>query len=234
MASHSILASMFRLPLNNTEDPSSMGLQTVTNTADTSATGKHAGGSGSAAIQHRWQLHRERLIRCRPICQNMAQRSDPDISGFKPDQQKTRLLERLTYGTNYNWLNLPLTFRHRQSCSVLGYKINDNSTAGIGAAYNIGLAPTGIIFISQSGRGASQLYGLADKEKFLCNKWVWKKLFNSVQSLSQFANKTYGRTAAGGDWKKVSYFCQAPREYATALGFPKLPSNAQTQPYFSE
>jgi len=71
---------------------------------------------------------------------------------------------------------------------------------------------------------------LAIKKNFYVISGYEKNYLTQFNSLSQFANKPYGRTAAWWGLKKSIVFLPAPREYATALGFPKLPSNAQNQP----
>jgi hypothetical protein len=66
---------------------------------------------------------------------------DKDVPDFKPNSQRTKsFLKRLEYGTNFQF-GQSTTFLPASSDIglQLGYKLSDKSSAGIGAAYKLGL-----------------------------------------------------------------------------------------------
>jgi hypothetical protein len=66
---------------------------------------------------------------------------DKDVPDFKPNSQRTKsFLKRLEYGTNFQFGQSTHFLPASSDIGLqLGYKLSDKSSAGIGAAYKLGL-----------------------------------------------------------------------------------------------
>lgn len=143
LARHSMLASLFRLPADYGSDASTAGYQTrdqvqrlLSQQAGTS------GLAGQALLQQQLQTAHDRLT----TMQNQLSRygiggQELDMPHFRPNHQKTKpFIKRLVYGTNLQLAKASTYFPATGELGLsIGYRINDNSTAGIGISYNFGL-----------------------------------------------------------------------------------------------
>ena len=145
MKKNSMLASLFRMPADDPNDPAYLqslaGLQTR---AQINQLMQNQLGTGPNALQQLQSSVQQAQGQMQQMKDKMAQygtsSSDEEIPDFKPNQQKTKsVLKRLELGTNTqsqrsNGL-LPVTSDIGAS---LGYKLNDRSVIGVGASYKMG------------------------------------------------------------------------------------------------
>jgi hypothetical protein len=149
---NSMLASLFRLPGGDPDDPANMaslaGLQTraqVNNLIQTQIT---AGGpNAQAQLQQNLQAAQSQLNQLKNKVLQMGggnSDADPDSyrepEGFKPNNQKTKtFMQRLEYGANIQSQKATNFFPVTSDIGLsLGYKLNDKSVIGIGASYKLG------------------------------------------------------------------------------------------------
>lgn len=144
---NSMLASLFRLPGGDPNDPANMaslaGLQTraqVNNLIQTQIT---AGGpNAQQQLQQNLQAAQSQLNQLKNrVLQMGGGSSDADMpEGFKPNNQKTKtFLQRLEYGANIQSQKATNFFPVTSDIGLsLGYKLNDKSVIGIGASYKLG------------------------------------------------------------------------------------------------
>lgn len=143
LTKHSLLASLFPLPADNSSNSSLQGLQTrdqVQQILQQQVSGGGAGGQ--AAVDQQMSQAQSQLSSMQTnLSKYGVGGQDLDMPDFKPDQQKTKtLLGRLTYGFNLQLAKSSTYYPATGNLGLsLGYKINDKSTVGIGASYNIGL-----------------------------------------------------------------------------------------------
>jgi hypothetical protein len=149
---NSMLASLFRLPGGDPNDPANMaslaGLQTraqVNNLIQTQIT---AGGPNARQqLQQNLQAAQSQLNQLKNKVLQMGggnSDADPDSyrepKGFKPNNQKTKtFMQRLEYGANIQSQKATNFFPVTSDIGLsLGYKLNDKSVIGIGASYKLG------------------------------------------------------------------------------------------------
>jgi len=195
MAQHSMLSSMFRLPGNSPSDATALGLQLrdqVQQILQQQVSG--AGQGGAAAVQQQMSAAQSQIEKMQTnLSKYGAGGSDPDISGFKPDQQKTRTFwKRLSYGTNLQLAKSSTYFPATGSLALsLGYKISDNGTVGIGAAYDIGLGSSwSHIHFSSQGIGLRSFIDWKIKKSIYLMGGYERNYLMQFTSFSQLANKT--------------------------------------------
>jgi hypothetical protein len=142
MQKHSQLASLFRLPDNYGTPESLAGLQTRAS-VQSQLQQRFAGTSVTPQqyIQQQMGQGQAELSKLKDkISKFGGGDSDMDMPDFKPNSQKTKsFLKRIEYGANVqsqktNGL-LPVT---SDMALTAGYKLNDKSVIGIGAAYKVG------------------------------------------------------------------------------------------------
>jgi hypothetical protein len=149
MKKNSMLASLFRMPGN--DDPANAmalsGLQTRASVNSLVQARLGSGGTNAqAAMQQNMQAAQAQLATLKSQISrysggsygNSAEVAMPD---FKPNNQKTKsFLKRLELGTN---LQTQKDTRYFPATSDLGlsvgYRLNDKSVVGVGAAYKLGL-----------------------------------------------------------------------------------------------
>ncbi|MFP5043022.1 hypothetical protein [Parasediminibacterium sp. JCM 36343] len=142
MAKNSQLASLFRVPDNYGTPQALAGLQTRASIQQLLQSKLGAAGGPSAnyfsqQVQAAKQQMGQLKDKVNSACGSSSDMAMPD---FKPNSQKTKsFLKRLEYGCNIqsqrpNGL-LPVS---SDIALTVGYKLNDNATAGIGASYKLG------------------------------------------------------------------------------------------------
>jgi hypothetical protein len=144
---NSMLASLFRLPGGDPNDPANMaslaGLQTRAQVNSIIQTQLSAGGpNAQQQLQQNVQAAQAQLNQLKnKVLQMGGGSSDADMpEGFKPNNQKTKtFLQRLEYGANIQSQKANNFFPVTSDIGLsLGYKLNDKSVIGIGASYKLG------------------------------------------------------------------------------------------------
>ncbi len=148
MQKNSQLASLFRLPDNYGTAESLAGLQTRASVQSqlqqrfgTGSFSGPAGGAGGGFVQQQMQAAQGELNKLKDKVNKLGGgSSDIDMPDFKPNTQKTKsFLKRLEYGANVQSQKtnslLPVT---SDLALTMGYKLNDKSVIGVGAAYKLG------------------------------------------------------------------------------------------------
>jgi len=157
MKNNSQLAGLFNLPGNYGAAGALTGLQTCSQVQQLIQEQVAAGGPGGmAALQSNVQAAEQQLDQFKDKLNGLGGGSgDIDLPDFKPNNEKTKtFLQRLEYGTNFQTTRTNTFFPTVTDLGLsVGYKLNDRSTAGIGASYKIGWG-NGINHIALSGQGA--------------------------------------------------------------------------------
>lgn len=145
---NSMLASLFRLPGGDPNDPANMaslaGLQTRAQVNSIIQTQLSAGGpNAQQQLQQNVQAAQAQLnqLKNKVLQMGGGSSSDADMpEGFKPNNQKTKtFLQRLEYGANIQSQKANNFFPVTSDIGLsLGYKLNDKSVIGIGASYKLG------------------------------------------------------------------------------------------------
>jgi len=146
MKKNSLLASLFRMPVDDPNDPAYLaslaGLQTRSQVNSLIQNQIAAGGQNAQqAFQQNVQQAQSQIQQLKDRVNKLGGgSSDAELPDFKPNNQKTKsFLERLELGTNVQSQKgngfLPATSDLGLS---VGYKINDKSIIGIGASYKVG------------------------------------------------------------------------------------------------
>ncbi|MGC4038694.1 MAG: hypothetical protein QM764_22210 [Chitinophagaceae bacterium] len=147
MHKNSLLASLFRLPSDDSNDPGyaqiANGLQTRSQVNQFIQS--QLGSGGPAALQQvqgNIQQGADMLQQLKNKVTQYGSSSDDIMpEGFKPSAQKTKSFwKRLEYGTNIQSQRAQYFFPATSDIGLsVGYKLNDRSVIGIGAAYKLGL-----------------------------------------------------------------------------------------------
>ncbi|MES1222241.1 MAG: hypothetical protein ABUT20_42490, partial [Bacteroidota bacterium] len=143
MQKNSMLASLFRMPGNDANDPAYLqslaGLQTRSQV--NALIQNQIGNAGPGAMQQ----VQANISEAQNALQQLKGKvekygsgaNDGDIPDFKPNNQKTKtFLQRLEYGSNMQTQKTNSLFPVTSDIGLsVGYKINDKSVIGIGASY---------------------------------------------------------------------------------------------------
>jgi len=144
---NSMLASLFRLPGGDPDDPANMaslaGLQTRAQVNNLIQTQISSGGpNAQQLLQENLQASQSQLNQLKNnVLQMGGGSSDADMpENFKPNNQKTKtFLHRLEYGANVQSQKATSFFPTTSDIGLsLGYKLNDRSVLGIGGSYKLG------------------------------------------------------------------------------------------------
>lgn len=142
MQQHSELASLFRLPDNYGAPQSLAGLQTRAQVQQQiQAQLASAGPNAQQYLQQNLQAAKSQLNQLKDKINKLGGSSgDMEMPDFKPNDQKTKnFWQRLEYGTNFQTARSNYFFPTTTDLALsVGYKINNNSTIGIGASYKMG------------------------------------------------------------------------------------------------
>ncbi|MGC4036054.1 MAG: hypothetical protein QM764_08835 [Chitinophagaceae bacterium] len=177
MHKNSLLASLFRLPSDDPNDPGyaqlANGLQTRSQVNQFIQ--NQLGSGGPAALQQVQGNIRQGSDMLQQLKNKVTQygSSSDDVmpEGFKPSAQKTKsFFKRLEYGTNIQSQRAQYFFPATSDIALsVGYKLNNRSVIGIGAAYKLGLG-NGWNHMQFSQQGAG-LRSFIDW-KFKGNFWI--------------------------------------------------------------
>ena len=197
MRRNSMIASLFRLP-GDPNNPAYMaslgGLQTraqVNNFIQQQVTS--GGPNAQAQFQQNIQQGQFQMQQLKNKLMQFGGGSSDDImpQGFKPNNQKTKsFLKRLEYGTNIQAQRSTNFFPATTDLGLsVGYKLNDKSVIGVGAAYKVGLGH-GWDHMELSSQGA----GLRSYVDWKIKGSIWisggyemnyKSMFNSIDQLKE-------------------------------------------------
>jgi hypothetical protein len=161
MKKNSMLASLFRMPVDDPNDPAYLaslaGLQTRSQVNSLIQNQIAAGGAGAQ------QQFSQNLQGAQSLLQQLKDKinkwgggNSDDVmpEGFKPNNQKTKsFFQRLEFGTNIQTQKSTNFFPTISDVGLsLGYKLNDRSIVGLGTSFKVGWG-TGWnnIHISQQG-----------------------------------------------------------------------------------
>ena len=147
MKKHSMLASLFRMPVDDPNDPTYLaslaGLQTRSQVNALVQNQIAAGGPGAQQqFSQNLQGAQSQLQQIKDKINKLGGGNSDDImpEGFKPNDQKTKSIwQRMELGTDFQTQRATDLFPVTSDIGIsLGYKLNDKSVIGIGASYKMG------------------------------------------------------------------------------------------------
>lgn len=219
MKENSQLASLFRLPGNNSTGnmaQSLAGLQTRASVQGMIQQRIAAGGPDAMAqIKQNLAMAHAEIDKLKDKINKLGGgSSDVDLPDFKPNSQKTKsLLQRLEYGFDVQFgKNNSLMPSTSDLALSLGYKLNDKSVAGIGMSYKLGLGSLQHINLTSEGLGLRSYMDW--KAPFGSSKWgmlgnIWLSAgyemnynagFKNIEQLKDY--NAWQRSALAGLTKK--------------------------------
>jgi hypothetical protein len=201
LAQHSMLASMFRLPAGYEDGSAVQGLQTKDQVQKVLQQQASSGGQGSAAaIDQQMQQAKSQLTNMQSNLSKYGVGGQAiDMPNFQPNQQKTKtFLKRLTYGTLLQLSKSSTYFPATGNVGLtLGYKINDKSTIGIGASYNIGLGQDwGHMHFSSQGMGLTSYMDWKIKKTYYVTGGYELSYMTQFNSIAQLKNRSLWQPSA--------------------------------------
>jgi hypothetical protein len=138
---HSQLAALFRLPDGYGSSASLAGLQT-TDQVQSSIMSRLGEGQAGQQLFDQGVQQAQTQVRdlANKVSSKLSTGDGMDMPDFKPNAQKTKpLLERLEYGINIQSVKSNYFFPTTSDLAVsVGYKLNEKSVVGLGAAYKLG------------------------------------------------------------------------------------------------
>ncbi|MBL7699869.1 MAG: hypothetical protein JNK79_17005 [Chitinophagaceae bacterium] len=196
MKRNSMLASLFRMPVDDPNDPTYLqslsGLQTRVQVNQLIQQQVAAGGPN--ALQEVKNNILEAQNQLQQLKEKMMQAggngsSDDELPDFRPNGQKTKtFLQRLEVGTNMQSQKSNAFFPVTSDIGLsAGYKLTDKSVIGVGASYKIGWGKSfRQISITHQGAGLRSFLDYNLKKTF----WIsggfemnYKSAFNKVEEL---------------------------------------------------
>jgi len=215
MKKNSALASLFRMPVDDPNDPAYLqslsGLQTRSQVNQLIQQQIATGGPNAlqdvknniAQAQNQLQQLKDKMM-----TKAGSGSSDDELPRFRPNGQKTKtFIQRLEVGTNTQSQKgtafLPVTSDIGVS---IGYKVNDRSIIGVGASYKIGWGKSfRQISITHQGAGLRSFVDYNLKKMF----WIsggyemnYRSAFNKVEELKNL--NAWQQSGLIGFSKKVS------------------------------
>lgn len=196
MEKHSILASMFTMPANYGTPAALAGLQTRSQVQQLVSNRLNAEGSnGQAMLQQNLQQAQSQLSQLKDKANQLGGgSSDIDMPDFKPNSQKARSFkDRIELGSNLQTVKSNRFFPTTTDIAAsVGYKLNDKSVVGIGAAYKFGLGRDirHIAFTSE-GVGLRTFLDYKLKGSFWLTggaEMNYRARFNSFEVLKSYSN----------------------------------------------
>lgn len=199
-ARNSMLGNMFQLPggANNTSLASLAGLQTRALVSQSLIDRFGSGSNVTQQLQQNVQSAQGQLNQLKNKLNSYKSGSygnagESDIPGFKPNSQKTKsFLKRIEYGGNVQSQKARYFFPVTSDIALnLGYKINDKSSIGIGAAYKLGWGSNwSNIKLSHQGIGLRSYLDWKIKGSFYFSggyEQNYKTMINSVDQLRAYS-----------------------------------------------
>lgn len=147
MKKNSLLATLFRMPVDDPNDPAYLqslaGLQTRTQI--TQLIQRQIGASGPGAMQQMQNVFSQAQSQLQQVQDRLKDKigggsSDAEVPNFRPNNQKVKSFgRRIEWGTNIQSQRsngfFPLTSDIGLS---VGYKLNNRSVIGVGGSYKVG------------------------------------------------------------------------------------------------
>jgi hypothetical protein len=201
LAQHSMLASLFQLPAGYGDNPSLQGLQTHDQVQQIIQQQVSAGGaSGQAAVDQQMQQAQSQLSNMQNnLAKYGAAGQNLDMPNFTPDQQKTKtFLKRLSYGASIQLSKSSNYFPATGNIGLsLGYKINDKSTAGVGASYIMGLGRDwGHMALSNQGLGFRSYMDWKIKKTYYVTGGYELNYMSQFSNIAQLRNLNFWQPSA--------------------------------------
>jgi hypothetical protein len=201
LAKHSLLSSLFQLPAGNASDLSGQGLQTKDQVQAMLQQQSGSGAQGgTAAIDQQMQQARNQLSSMQSnLSKYGVGGQELDMPHFQPNQQKTKtFLKRLTYGTILQLSKSTTYFPATGNVGLtIGYKINDKSTIGVGASYNIGLGQDwGHMHFSSQGMGLTSFMDWKIKKTYYVTGGYELNYMTEFNSIAQLKNRSLWQPSA--------------------------------------
>jgi hypothetical protein len=190
MRQHSYLSSLFGTPEDyHLTDSGMKDLQTRGSVQKMIQDKVGAGGPGAEQqVMQQVQQSGAELNEVKSKLLQLGSREDLADPGFKPNTQKTKSLwKRLEYGADLQFE--PSTRLLPTLCDLalsVGYKLNDNGTIGVGAAYKAGLGD-GLqhIHFSSQGVGLRSYIDWRLKKNFYISGGYERNYLHEFQSIAQ-------------------------------------------------
>jgi hypothetical protein len=144
------------------------------------------GTGGAAVAKQHMQAAQAQLnqLKNKLIKNPFAGNGGGELPDFKPNMQKTKtFLQRLEFGSNIQFArNNSLVPTTADIALTVGYKLNDKSTAGIGAGYKMGLGSIDKIRFSTEGISLrSFIDWKLKKQLYLTGGWEMNYLNKTLQ-----------------------------------------------------
>jgi len=219
MQKYSYIGQLFGLPEDYGSPSSLDGLQTKALVAQligqkmgsTNAGGSAGGFGGGQFLQQQMGVAQQQLSQLQNKSMLLGNGGGTSNSvvmpDFKPNGERTKsFLQRLEYGFNIQTQKTNSLVPTTSALAlILGYKINDKSTAGIGASYNLGLG-SGInhIHFSSQGVGFRSYVDIKAKGSIWLSGGFEYNYLRAFQQLQQLYNlDTWQKSALLGLTKKI-------------------------------
>jgi hypothetical protein len=196
MKKHSMLASLFRLPVDDPNDPTYLqslaGLQTRVQVNQ--LVQQQISAAGPGALQQVRSNLQEAQTQLQALKDKLTQAvgrhsSDDELPDFRPNGQRVKsFFNRIEVGTNMQSQKSDVFFPVTSDIGLsLGYKLHDKSVIGIGASYKIGWG-TGFrhIAITSQGVGVRSFLDYQLKKTFWLSggyEMNYRSAFNHVDQL---------------------------------------------------
>ena len=201
LAKHSLLASLFQLPAGDGGNASLQGLQTKDQVQKMLQQQVSGGGQGAqAAVDQQMQQAKTQLTSMQSnLSKYGVGGQEIDMPNFQPNQQKTKtFLKRLTYGANLQLSKSTDYFPATGNLGLtIGYKINDKSTVGVGASYNIGLGSDwGHMQFSSQGMGLTSFMDWRIKKTYYVTGGYELNYMTQFNNIAQLKNRSLWQPSA--------------------------------------
>jgi hypothetical protein len=200
MKKNSMLASLFRMPVDDPNDPtyqaSLAGLQTRTQVNTLIQNQLAAGGPGAQqAFQQNLQQAQSQLQQLKDKVNKWGGGSSDDImpEGFRPSTTKTKSFwQRLEFGTNIQTQKASNVFPVRSDIGFsIGYRITDRSIIGGGLNWSMGWGRGwNNIRISHQGVGLRTYADIKLKNSFWISGGYEKNYRSEIRNIDQLRNQS--------------------------------------------
>ncbi|MFC4262334.1 hypothetical protein ACFOWM_05570 [Ferruginibacter yonginensis] len=194
---HSMLTNLFGNAANNgtgAVTANLAGLQTRAGVNQLIQGRIAAGGPNAAAqVSQNMQAAQAQLQQLKnEIFKNGGNGDVGELPDFKPNEQKSKTLkQRLVFGSNVQFGKPSRAANSQANIALsLGYKLNNNSEIGIGAAYQLGYGSIQRLRLRHEGIGLRSYIDLKLKKGFLISggyELNYGNQFTSIRNLQQTA-----------------------------------------------
>ncbi|MCB0709212.1 MAG: hypothetical protein KDC15_07455 [Chitinophagaceae bacterium] len=195
MEKNSMLASLFYIPGNSSglvNAQNFLGLQTRASVQALIQNRIASGGPNANEIfkQHIQQGQAQLNQLKEKIINAGGSNSDANIPNFKPNLQKSKtFLQRIQFGSNIQFTkNNTFIPTIADIAMVIGYKLNDKSTIGLGAVYKMGLGNIQKISISHQGIGLRSFIDWKLKKQIIISGGFEMNYLAQIKKISQLQN----------------------------------------------